>query len=92
MAAAGTDLVWEALSFVGLALMLGAFALHGVGRLEAGPRYFAMNLVGGALLSAYSATLGSVALTVLEGAWAVAAGIAWVAWRRRTAAGPQDPH
>lgn len=77
------DLVWEVLSFAGLVLMLGAFALHGVGRLPHGRAYFMMNIVGGALLSLYSAKLGSVALMLLEGAWAVAGAVGWVAWSRR---------
>ncbi len=81
------DLVWEVLSFAGLVLMLGAFALHGVGRLEHGPAYFAMNLVGGALLAAYSAKLGSAALMLLEGAWAVAAVAGWLVWSRRRGRG-----
>jgi hypothetical protein len=81
------DLVWEVLSFAGLVLMLGAFALHGVGRLEHGPAYFAMNFVGGALLAAYSAKLGSAALMLLEGAWAVAAVAGWLVWSRRRGRG-----
>jgi hypothetical protein len=80
MAVGTGDVVWEVLSFVGLALMLGAFLLHGLGRLPHGPAYFSMNVVGGAVLAAYSAVLGSVALMLLEGAWAVAAAVAWVAW------------
>jgi hypothetical protein len=74
------DTGWEILSYVGAVLMLLPFALQGVGRMDRRPAYFALNLVGGSLVSLYSAKLGSPALTILEGAWAVAAVFGWISW------------
>lgn len=71
------DPLWELLSYLGLLLLLGAFALHSLGKLPRGPAYFAMNAAGGIVLAFFSYKLGSLALTALEGAWAAIALGGW---------------
>jgi hypothetical protein len=78
------DLAWEALSYLGFVLILGAFGLSSWGKLgKESDAYFAANALGGLILALYSAKLGSLALVGLEGTWALIALASWAHARRK---------
>jgi hypothetical protein len=69
----------EAIGFVGVTLLLIAFFLNLFRLLEAEClSYLALNLVGASLACASSYLIGFLPFVLLEGTWAVVAGVALV--------------
>jgi len=67
----------EAIGFVGVALLLAAFFLNLFRLLKAESNaYLALNLVGAALACASSYLIDFLPFVLLEGTWAVVAGVA----------------
>ena len=64
---------------IGVTILLIAFALNLLRMLSANsPAYLTMNLVGSVLAGISSYLIGFVPFVVLEGAWALVAGIALI--------------
>ena len=62
---------------IGVTVLLIAFALNLLRILSAhGPAYLSMNLVGSVLAGISSFLIGFIPFVVLEGAWALVAGVA----------------
>lgn len=62
---------------IGVTILLAAFALNLLRVLSTNsPAYLAMNLVGSVLAGISSYLIGFIPFVVLEGAWALVAGIA----------------
>lgn len=71
------------LGSVGVALLLVAFVLNVLQRLdENGAAYLTMNLVGASLACWYAWVSGLVPFVILEGTWALAAGVRLVSRSR----------
>ena len=67
----------HAFGSVGLVLLLGAYYLLSIGRIESrGRLYQAMNLAGGVILIGYSYALEAWATVVLNAVWATIAAVA----------------
>lgn len=66
----------EAIGALGVGLLLAAFALSSLGRLERRSRlYLSLNLVGAGLACWASYLIGFLPFVVLEGVWALVAGL-----------------
>lgn len=66
----------ETIGFTGVALLLLAFFLNLFGFLPRGRGYAVMNLIGASLSCYASWMIPFIPFVVLEGAWAVVAGVA----------------
>ncbi len=65
-------MIGQAISLVGAALILAAFAAQQAGRLKpADAAYLALNFVGSAILAYFAIEAKSLGLSVLESVWAV---------------------
>jgi uncharacterized membrane protein len=65
-------LIGQAISLVGAALILAAFAAQQAGRLNPTDAvYLALNFAGSAILAYFAIEARSLGLSVLEGVWAV---------------------
>ncbi len=65
--------LWQALSVVGFALLVGAYLVNQRGRTSpTSVRYLAANAVGSGLLAAYSGLIREWVFVGLEGFWCVA--------------------
>ena len=65
-------MIGQAISLVGAALILAAFAAQQAGRLKSSdPAYLALNFIGSAVLAYFAIEAKSLGLSVLESAWAV---------------------
>jgi len=65
-------MIGQAISLVGAALILAAFAAQQAGRLQpSDAAYLALNFVGSAILAYFAIEAKSLGLSVLESAWAV---------------------
>ena len=65
-------MIGQAISLVGAALILVAFAAQQAGRLNpTDAAYLALNFVGSAILAYFAIEARSLGLSVLEGVWAV---------------------
>jgi len=80
------------LGTVGVALLLGAFALSLPGLLRADRSvYLSLNLVGASLACWSSVLIGFLPFVILEGVWAVVAGVALARLRFRPPSPPSFP-
>ena len=71
----------QAIQVLGALLILAAFVLAQLGRLDDGsPLYLWLNLVGSAILAVLAALGSNWGFLLLEGAWAVVS--AWSLWAR----------
>ena len=65
-------MIGQAISLVGAALILAAFAAQQAGRLKpADAVYLALNFAGSAILAYFAIEAKSLGLSVLESAWAL---------------------
>ena len=65
-------MIGQAISLVGAALILAAFAAQQAGRLKpADAAYLALNFVGSAILAYFAIEAKSLGLSVLESVWAL---------------------
>jgi hypothetical protein len=63
-------LIGQAVSLVGAALILAAYAGQQAGKLSGdSPVYLVFNLVGAAILTYFAVAVGNWGLIVLEGSW-----------------------
>lgn len=82
-------LIVDVAGWVGMALLLGAYALVTAGRLPGtGPAFQVMNLVGGALLMVNSAWYGAWPSAVLNLVWVVIGSIGLVRLALRRGGAP----
>jgi uncharacterized membrane protein len=66
--------MWRAISIVGMLLLVIAYVANQRGATSAtSPRYLLANIVGAAMLAAYSAVIGEWVFVLLEGFWCGAA-------------------
>ncbi len=79
-------MIAQAISLVGAALILAAFAAQQTGKLGGQDRaYLLLNLAGSAILTYFAVEARNSGLIVLEGSWAV---ISLVSLARKRAAAP----
>lgn len=65
-------MIGQAISLLGAAMILAAFAAQQAGRLRPSDAvYLALNFVGSAILAYFALEAGNLGLIVLEGTWAV---------------------
>ena len=65
-------MIGQAISLVGAALILAAFAAQQAGRLKpSDAAYLGLNVVGSAILAYFAIEARSLGLSVLESAWAL---------------------
>jgi hypothetical protein len=82
-------MIGQAISLVGAALILAAFAAQQAGRLEAADAaYLALNFVGSAILAYFAIEAKSLGLSVLESVWALIS--LWSLVRLRRAPSPSS--
>jgi hypothetical protein len=83
-------MIGQAISLVGAALILAAFAAQQAGRMApTDAAYLALNFVGSAILAYFAIEAKSLGLSVLESAWAVISLWSLAKARKTPAAGPR---
>ena len=69
----------DLIQYAGAGIVLLAFILHQLGRLDrASPRYLIPNAVGAAVIAADALTVPKYGYAILEGAWAAVSAIALI--------------
>ena len=80
-------MIGQAISLVGAAMILAAFAANQAGKLgREDLAYLLLNLVGSLILTYFAWQLRNAGLTVMEGVWAI---ISLVGLLRRRSSGPR---
>ncbi|MEP6995942.1 MAG: hypothetical protein ABI968_15580 [Acidobacteriota bacterium] len=83
-------MIGQAVSLVGAAMILAAFAAQQAGKLRAAdPVYLWLNFVGSAILAYFALGAKNLGLIVLEGSWAVISLVSLARILRRPASPPR---
>lgn len=83
------EMIFQALSLVGAACLLTAYAAHQLGwRLGKGRMYSLLNFIGSAMVTISAIAPLNLGVVILEGVWAIVSAIALVRLLRGSAVSP----